>query len=813
MMDWLRHDVAHAVRSLARRPGYTALVVFALALGLGANMAAFSVVNALLFRSSRTPDATRIGWLFVRTRSTPDGRASTRTLDALSAHATTLASVGAEGRAPVSCELGGALSTAWALVVSADYFDVVRPPLAAGRTLSPVDVRAAATDVAPVLLSERFWTDRTRRTHDLSTISIRLNGQPVAVMGVVRDDFQGPGGLFAPDLWIPLDAAPRLRLGSAFDRDAPTLTLLARPRSGISITAVDADVRAIALAESETAKEAANRLTVDYVPVRDGHPDLRGFVTTTSMLAMLAAAIVLAVACFNAASLALARAFERRRDLGVRAAMGAGRWRLIRALLTEGAITATAGGALALVLASWTNRVVDSLSLPAPIPQRLLITLDGRVMAFGVLATTIAAVLPAFVPAWQVLRGNPLMWIHAGAASAVGSRRDRRVQRRFIVAQMIASTVFLVAAFLLAQSFHASSTADLGFNVANTAIAELDPARDQMSSAQRHELADALVERLRASPDVLSVALADRAPFFVGSAVERRVSTDGSDCRATPTPCPSAIVHMVGPSYFDALAIPPRAGRVFDAHDTDDAVVVDETAATTLWPGRTAVGARFLDGRDRRSRIVIGVVADNVHRVIGEGKRPHIYTRLTDADFAHPVTVIVRGRGGADRAAASLLISLRTLDPAVAPPTPQTMASRLALPLWPTRVGTSFFGACAVVALLLALVGLFGMTYYAVNQRRREFGVRLAIGATQAQLRRLILGESVRLIAPGVLVGLIVAAGLAALARRLLYGVSTLDWRVYVLAGLVQFAVAVVASWMPARRASATDPWSVLRTD
>ncbi|HWB14829.1 MAG TPA: FtsX-like permease family protein [Vicinamibacterales bacterium] len=602
-------------------------------------------------------------------------------------------------------------------------------------------------------------------------------------------------------------------MGPAFDHDAPTLTLFARPRSGTSTAAVDADVRAIARAESDRANDAIDRLTVDYVPVRDGHPDLRGFVTTTSMLAMLAAAIVLAVACFNVASLVLARAFERRRDLGVRAAMGAGRWRLIRALLTEGALTATAGGALAMVLASWTNRIVDSLSLPAPIPQRLLMPLDGRVMAFGIVATAMAAVLPALVPAWQVLHSNPLTWMHAGAASAVGSRHDRRVQRRFIVAQMIASTVFLVAAFLLAQSFHASSTADLGFNVANTALAELDPARDQMSATQRHGFANALVDRLRASPGVLSVSLADRAPFFVGAAIERRVSTDGSDCRATPASCPSAIVHMVDPSYFDALAIPLRAGRIFDDHDTDDAVVVDDTAATTLWPDRTAVGARFLDGLNRRPRIVIGVVANNVHRVIGEPQRPHVYMRLTDADFARPVTVIVRDRGGVDRAAASLLTSFRALDPGVAPPTPQTMASRLALPLWPARVGTSFFGACAAVALLLALVGLFGMTYYAVNQRRREFGVRLAIGATRAQLRRLILGESVRLIAPGVLVGLIVAAGLAMLARRLLYGVSTLDWRVYVLAGLVQLVVAVTATWMPARRASTTDPWTVLRTD
>jgi predicted permease len=809
MTDWFRQDVRHAVRALARRPGYTALLVLTLALGLGVNTVAFSIVNAILFRPARTPDAADIGWLFVRTGQALDGRASARTLDTLAAHASTLAHVGGEGRSPVSCDVDGALLNTWALVISDDYFGVVRPPLAAGRTLSPADSRAASGgDALPILISEAFWARHAGRTRDLSSIRIDVNGQPAAVMGVVRDDFPGPGGLFAPDLWVPLAAAPRLHLGPAFDRDAVTLTLLARPAPGASAAAVAADVRAIVLVDG---RDAPDHLTTSYVRVRDGHPSIRGAVMTASVLATLAVAIVLGVACFNAAGLVLARTFERRRDMGVRAAMGAGRWRLIRGLLTEGALVAGVAGAVAMLLASWTSHFAGAFSLPAPIPQRLVITLDGRVVAFGALATALAAIVPAVAPAWRIVRTPPLTWIHAGAASAVGSRRDRRLQRRFMLAQTAASTVFLVLALLLVQSFRASASADLGFDTTNTALLELDPARDQQSTEARRRLADVLVERLGAASDIAGVALADRAPFFVGSDAERPISADGRDCRARPSSCRSAVMHAVTTSYFDTLAMPLRFGRVFDGHAAGDEVVVDETAAAAFWPGRSALGGRLFDGLDRRPRIVVGVVADSVHRAMGERRRPHVYEPLTPAAFARPVTVLVRGRSGAETAAARLTAVLHDLEPDIAAPVPERLADRLAMPLWPVRAGAAFVTTCAAVALLLVWLGLFGMTYYAVSQRRREFGVRLAVGATSVDLRTLVIGETLRVVAPGVAIGLVASVGAAAFLRGALYGVSVADWRFYVAAALAQAAVTVLASWSPARRAARTDPWRVLR--
>ncbi|MCR4376358.1 MAG: FtsX-like permease family protein, partial [Acidobacteria bacterium] len=532
-----------------------------------------------------------------------------------------------------------------------------------------------------------------------------------------------------------------------------------------------------------------------------------------AVLAMSAVGLVLLIACFNVAGLVLARSAERQRELGLRTALGASRLRLTRQLLVEGLVLATLAGAAALLLAQWSEHLLGGLSLPAPIPQRLHFSMDWRMAAFTAALVLVAATVPVLAPAWQVFRVDPIRWLKAASAGSGGGIAPARARRAFVLLQVVGSTAFLTLALMFVTSYVSAARTDPGFNTAQLALMQVAPGRYATTPERQRTLITDLITRLERAPDLAAAAVAERVSFHLGSTDVRPLSIDGRDCATRE--CVSASTAGVTTRFFETMEIPLRAGRVFDWTSGADAdtVVINEAAARALWPGRSPLGQWVHEGPDGRARQVIGIVADIVAFRFDRPVDPYLYRPLPPERLGGDVTVVTRGRADAAAAAATLRATWRDLDANLPPATVQTMDERMALPLWPSRVSAAFFATCGTLAVVLVTVGLFGVTYYAVIQRTREFGIRLALGATARDLRRLVLGESLRLIAPGLVLGLVVAAVAGSLARVVLLGVSPLDARWYIAAIVLQVGVALLASWSPARRAARVSPQTTLRGD
>ncbi|MBP8273677.1 MAG: ABC transporter permease [Acidobacteria bacterium] len=806
-MDWIRHDLKYAVRALLRRPAMSALAIFTLAVGLGVNTVAFSAVNAIVFRPFHVPGGDKTGWIFTGTPQDPLASTSREVFDAITTQSRTLASLAAEGRAPLALQSGGETRQAWALMVSPRYFELIPPVMTMGRALGAADLTAGEIGV---VVSERFWRRQLNGVTDLTASPLVLNRQTARVVGVVADGFQGPGGVFEPDLWVPLDAARQLSLPSA-DAGKPRewLTLIGRPRADVPGTAIAQELAPIVA--SATGTRAAD-VRIQYTPIIEGHPEARAF-RPLAAVALAAVGIVLLIACFNVAGLLLAQSVDRQRDLGVRSALGASRGRLVRQLLTEGLLLGALAGSAALLLARWSEAILGTFALPAPIPQRIHFGTDWRLIAYAAFASLAASMLPTLVPAWQVWRSDLTRWIRASASSAVGGKAQARARRVFLVGQIAGSTVFLIVAAIFARSFITAYAADPGFDSRGTAIMEITPAQFGYSPARAKDLIHALVQQTAAIPGVRDVSAADRVPFFVGFPRMLTVNPDGRDCRTAD--CPSAMTYAVDGRHVAAMGFTLRAGRMFDdTRPADrDAVVITNAAAEKFWPNQYPVGQSFRDDTGR-VRTVAGVLNDISQRMTrGETPQPYIYRPLEDADYATGLTIVARTNGDADALIAPMRAALHGIDPALPPDSLKTMRERMALPLWPTRTLAGFFGTCSVLALLLAMVGLFGVTHYVVGQRTREFGVRLAIGASGSTVQRMVLGESLRLIAPGVVIGLAAGIALSTLVKSQLLGLERADPRIFVAAVVVEVFVALAAAWIPARRAAMTNPLVALRAD
>jgi predicted permease len=808
-MDWLRHDLRQAVRLLSRRPGFSLLAVLTLALGLSVNTVAFSAVNGLLFKPFRFAGAETTGWLFVASARDPLAGSSLAVFEALERHATTTA-VAAEGRAPLAWDTGSGTAQVWALFVSPAYFQLVETTPVVGRTIGDADGRAG--DV-PVLVSERFWRRRLDAASDLTTKTLDLGGRRAHVIGVLPDDFQGPGGVFEPDVWVPLSARTTLSLPSRYaEPDARWLTLLARPQEGVPASAVEQEALAIATAAGFAPESAEGEPRARYVRFADRHPETRAL-SSAAAVGMAAVGVVLLIACFNVAGLVLARSVERRRDLGLRAALGASRWRIAREELTGSLVLAAAGCATALLLTLASERLLSVFSLPAPIPQRLHFVTDWRVISFAVLLGLVATVIPSLAPLARITRTDLAGSLGAAGTAQASGPGDRRTRRWFVMLQVAGSTCFLALALIFGAHFIGELRTDTGFDRDHLAVLEVNPAQYGYTPDRARLFADRVRQTAGASPGVAAVSVANRVSFFVGATSTTRVSVGGRACSGTE--CPLADVYAADGALFETMGIPLIAGRTYDDDDPADrdSVVVSAAAADAFWPDEHPLGQTFRIEPDQRTLTVVGVVADIVHRTMNEPHRPVYYRPLTEADFSWDFTVVARSTGDTDAAIAALGQAAREADRTVPLRSLQSMRDRMALPLWMPRTAAGFFAICGAAAALLSMVGLFGVTYFAVSRRRREFGVRSALGATAADVGRLVIGDTLRLAAPGILVGgmLAVLSGLAAQAS--FQGLSAATPVPYVGAMLLQSVIALAAGYAPARHAATSNPLDVLRAE
>ena len=804
-MDSLIADLRYALRNILRRPAFSALAVLTLAVGIGVNAVAFTAVNALLFHPFVFEGVDRLGWVMLASPGNPYGQLSYTEFTDVKRHARVFDAFSGQGRIPLAMMVDGRAEQIWALMVSDDYFRALGTRPAAGRLIEASDT--AGADLVGVV-SHQFW--RTRLNGEsIAGRTILIANRTVSVIGVVPDGFQGPGGLYAPDVYLPLEKAPALGLPPRMlNNEERWLGAFGRLAEGTQAPRAKADLAVLATQLPPPADPGgARERKLGYFPMRDGHPEVRGLAPFV-WIAMAIVGVVLLIACFNVAALLLARAAERQREIGIRAALGAGRARLVRQLITEGLVLAALSGAAALVLAAWSGRLLEAFSLPAPIPQRLNLTIDGRLIAFTGLMVLIAGVLPGLLPALQATRRSLVSSMRFGT---LGDGRPSRARGAFITAQIAGSTLFLAMSILFVRSFWNATGIDLGFAAPQLVVAELQPSMHGLEGATAAAFARDLESRLSAVPG-LTVALADRAPFAVGWPRSAAVSTRTLDCAAAS--CKPTVFYAVGARHFSALGLPLRAGREFNVADLDrtNTVIVNEAMAKRLWPGEPAIGQSVTIGSERAPAEVVGVVGDVAPGYMGGQAQPVFYRPLAGRDFSS-FSVLVRTAGSEAAAIAAVRDTVQALAPLMPFASVAPMTEKLKLQIWPRRTAAGFLVICGTLALLLATVGLFGVTYFTVRQRTREFGVRVALGARPADVIRQVLMEGVRLALPGAAVGLLLAVLAGRLTARMLLGVGPSDPASFAMTAAIELTVALAACALPARRATQADPMIALRDD
>jgi predicted permease len=794
-MSTLLQDLRQSVRQLLRKPLFTATAVLTLAMGMGVNVVAFSVVNGMLFKGFALNGLPGAGRIMTTPGGDEEGNASMAEFEQFREATAGSLDIAAEGRSAVAWKHEQGTETAWVLYVSPGYFSIVDAPVIAGRL---VVERGAGT--TSVVIGERFWREKLG-TPSIAGLTLRLNNTEVAVAGVVAGSFTGPAGIYSPDIWLPLTGldllspSPLLR-----QRDTRWLFVLGRLRAGATAAQVEGQVQAAAEAMTRDWADTHQDRGARFRMFGDRNAERRG-IATAAAIGMGVIGLVLLIACFNVANLLLARAVERQRDMGIRAAMGAKPSRLVRLVVTEGFLLASLSGIAALLLASWTQTLVSSFAMPIDSPQHIDLTPDRNVALFAGALIVLAGVLPGLWPALSTARIDVLRVLGSQGGYVTGARPSA-LRRWLVGAQVVGSTMFLTVGGLFLQSYTVLTTFDVGFARDRLVLADFDPSANGLDASRSEPYVSALVDRVRALPGVTDVAVIDRAPFFIGYDRTTVVEPTG---RPFPT-------YAVSAGYFRTMGIAISQGREFDRDNSPGQVIVNDRMAEMLFGDRDAPGQTIRVGEAGDPFTIIGVVSKTRTRGL-DRETPVLFVPLTPAHYERSVTVVARSIAPPATLVRPITDIAQAIDPSVALVSVKTMEQRMAVQLWPFRTLTRLFTICGLTALLLATVGLAGVVIHAVNRRVREFGVRLSVGAAPRDLMRNVLQGGMAMLVPGLAVGLLLAAAVARMIQSVFVGVDVLHPVTYVVVAIVETMIVAIACLGPALRAARVDPLTALRAE
>jgi predicted permease len=838
VLEDLAYDLRYAVRMLRRNPGFTVVVVLSLALGIGANTAIFSAIDAVMLRLLPVRDPQQLVMLtwapqpiserIVNSVEGINGRVfSSETFEQIrdgnNVFAVTFAFTGNTDEVNVGLE--GAAQSAIVQGVSGNYFDGLGVVPIHGRVLQPGDDREAAPPVAVV--SHRYWDRKLERDSRVVGRRVVINGAPTVIVGVAPPGFFGLDPRGGPDFWISLSSysSQQARIGNAnngvpYDRDPQTwwIQIVGRLKAGVS--EMDARSQVALLFHNSLDRRAGTvaarelpRLGV--FPMKRGLDGLRERFSTSLLLLMAMVSLVLLIACANVAGLLLSRAAARQREIAIRRGLGAGRSRLMRQFLTESVVLAVLGGAAGLLVASWIDSALIALlwgtSSSSPLPFRL----DGRVLGFTVAISVLCGILFGSAPALRATSASLLAGLKQTATTARVFGHRLTLQKMLTGGQVAVCLLLLVSAGLLVRTLQKLHSVDLGFERQHLLLFTVRPGMNGYKDAALAGYYQDLRERLAGVPTVRSVSFSSRAP--IGAGQGRSGATiggpTGSSARA------ELHRHQIGPAYFETLGIPILAGRGINAADTDAApqvAVINQKLARRYFGNDSPLGHRVNFGTETRPNefAIVGVVKDAKYNRLRDEEPPTIYLPYrqflgvtnsmtfevrADGDLTPLVAAISREVLALDRSVP--LVDLKTQDEAVG----QTLALERTLATLTTAFG--------VLALALACVGLYGTMAYSVARRTSEIGVRMALGAESGAILRMVLRETLTMVLTGLGVGVPLALAATQTLRAQLFGLSAHDPATLALAALVVGAVTVAAGYVPARRAARIDPIGALRCE
>jgi predicted permease len=823
-MTNIAQDIQYALRNLRKSPAFAAIGVITLALGIGANTAIFTVVNAVFFHPIPVKDPARLVEIFtldqrkifgaannnVLPNSFPNGQDIQQRAQSFSG-----VTVYESFATPVSMTVNGQPNQYFAQLSSGNYFDVLGVHAQLGRTFRPEEDSTAGAGPV-VVLNHGFWERVFAANPNVIGQNVLVNGQGFSIIGVAPKGFQGTAVIGGPDMWIPMSMHDQILTGFTKqlfnERRFLGYSSVGRLKEGATPEQAKAELQAIAL-DLEKAFPLANKgRTFTLQPLLESsiNPNQRAQFARAGVMLMAVVGIVLVIACFNIANLLLARASGRKREMSIRAAIGASRGRIVTQLLTEALVLAIAGGALGLGLALAARDVMWRFRPPQLPADGMDLSLDWHVMAFTFLVAITTGLIFGLAPALQASRPDLVSELkeRAGGDLRKGSRFT--VRDVLISLQVMVCLIALVGAGLFLISLRNARAMDTGFDTHNLAMLSFDLGALNYDAPRAREFERRALEAAQNTPGVRGAALSSTIPLFNGG-FGRTLFKEGEDNNNGQSGHVSQF-SVMSPEYLQTMGIAMVRGQGFDStirENTPRVAIINETAARQIWPNEDPIGKRFTFFRDTSATQVIGIVRDSKYNALGEPPRPYMYVPLIQNPNA-AVTVFFRAQGDPRSALSSLRAQIQAMDRNLPITNVWAIGEVISQSLWASSFGASLLTVFAMIAMALCAVGIYGVVGYSVGQRIREFGIRLALGAQPRDVLLMVLKQSALIMSAGLALGLLAAFFLARLIVSFLYGVNANSPLAFLAMALVLASVGVFASYIPARRAAKVDPMVAL---
>jgi putative ABC transport system permease protein len=813
-MGVLSQDIRYGLRMLLKRPGFTLVAVLTFALGIGANTAIFSVVNAVLLNPLPFPSPER---LVALGQTEPESRAalsnfSFRNFADLRDRSKAFERLAAYYNSSLTLTGQGEAARLRVTVATADLFPMLGASPALGRVfLTEEDNPGGGSAGRPAILSWGCWQRYFGGDPAVVGRAVTLSGSTYTIVGVMPANFSFPVQALPTEVWVStaLDAERTGQGAIMVARGYRGWRVVGRLKNGVTVEQAQAEADMVASNLAAQFPDANKDLGIKVMPLLES---LVASLRLTLLLIFGTVGVVLLIACVNVANLLLARAVSRQREMNIRVALGASRWRITRHFMTESLMLALAGGALGALLAMWGTDLIVSFS-PEGITRIAETRLDARVLAFTALVSVLTGAICGLAPALGVSRERLAEALKEGGRNSAGGLRRGRARRLLVIVEVSLALVLLVGAGLFIRTLMRLQNVRLGFDPRNVLTMTVAKSLSD-DPEQTGEFFRQLTERLKALPGVVNASVTWQLPLsgasaMTGLAIEGQPNETGS--------LPMAVIHTAGPDYFRTMGIPVVQGREFTEHDNTNSapvLIINETLAKKFFPGGDAIGKHITPGFSTTGeyvpREIVGVVGDVKHQGLRGEAVPEFY--FAQAQMPPPITTVVVRTAGDPRAlAGAVRKEIQSADKNVPVYSVRTAEEYLSLSVAPTRFNMTLLVAFAAVALLLTAVGLYGVISFSVSQSTHEIGVRMALGARGHDVLRLVVWQGLSLTLVGVLVGLAVSLSLTHMIASLLYGISVTDPLTYVGVSVLLTLVALVACVVPARRAAKVDPMVALR--
>ena len=809
----LFQDIRYGWRTLLKSPGFTAVAVLTLALGIGANSTIFSWINSTLLNPLPGVSDTRGLVSLGRGTSFSDVAFSYPDIQDLRAGNKSFSGIAAFNTLPVSVTGTGKPERVWATQASANYFDVLGVRLFRGHGFDPTEDEKRPTPAA--VISYGLWQTHFAGRESVVGEKINLNHRPFTIVGVAPPLFQGAQTGLRADIWIPLALGQQVTLYPELldRRESDWLLLMGRLRPGVKAPAAQQEMTLLLEKIAHDYPESHRRNnTVTLDPLWRSPVGANGagglYVLLPILLAI--AGVILLLACVNVANLLLVRSVARRRELAIRLSLGAGRWRLVRQLLVESLLLSVAGGVAALLITTWSSGTFMRFVPASDLPISLDMPVDRSVLAVTALLSIVTSVMFGILPALRSSRLTPVAVLKEESAGVSGALNKARLSSALVVVQLFLSMLSLVCAGLFLRSFEKTQRFDPGFNPENVLLARFDLYPAGYTESEGMQFQRQLLSKLEALPGVQSASIATWLPLgFTWSSV----LIQPENYVQQPSESMEIGSSTISPQYFKTMQIPLLEGREFTPEDTEKtqpAAIVNQAFVDRYWPQQKPIGKKILI--DGKWAAVIGVVRNSNYLRLNERPQPFVYLSL-DQNYYASAVVHVRVTGDPMRFAATLDKTVHGLAPELPLIDVASLRSRVQLASTLTRIGGTFAGAFGLVALILAAIGIYAVVAYTTRQRTREIGIRMAVGAQQADIRKLVLGQGFRLTVIGLVLGVALSLLLTRFMKALLFGVDSTDVLTFVSVSLLLCVVALAACYIPARRAMKVEPVVALRSE